>query len=82
MQNMVMPDELQANSYRFSLRDRVVSVPRTAETSWAPQPDNQQDTEIINGAGGGLPALNRANTALSKWYPAPKMKQGFPDPTF
>lgn len=82
MQNVVMPDELQANSYLLNPRDLVVSVPRIAETSQASQPDSQQDTKIINGAGGGVPTLNRANAALSRWYPAPKMRQGFPDPTF
>lgn len=56
MQDMVMPDSLQANSHLFNPRDLVVSVSGTAETSQASQTDRQQDTEI-SGAGGGAPNL-------------------------
>lgn len=79
---MVMPNELQANSYLFSPTGLVVFMPRTAETNQASQTDSQQGTEIINRAGGGVPALNRANTTLSRWYPVLKWGKGFLIPPF
>lgn len=75
---MVMPGELQVNSYLFSPRDLVVSVPRTAETSRT----SQQDTKVVNRRGGQVPALNRGNTALSRLYPAPKCGKSFLIPPF
>lgn len=77
IQNMVMLDELQDSSYLLSLRDLVVCEVRAAEASWMSQFATQQDTKIVTGAGRGVSTLDRENTALSRWYPAPKWGKGF-----
>lgn len=55
-QNMVMPDELQGNSYLLSLRDLVVSEARAAGTSCMSQFAMQQDTKIVTVAGRRVPS--------------------------
>lgn len=74
-----MSDQLQVKSNLFSTRDPVVFVPRTAEIHCTSQTDRQQDRKVVNGIGGEMSTLARANIALSRWL---QNEARFHDPTF